>query len=184
MPEATRRSRPRKIAIDVSVRSSRWTGALPRAAALCRRAATAAYRNGQGTIKGAGRAAEASIVLADDAFVRRLNREYRHVDKPTNVLAFASLGAGAEPRLPARAPWPLGDVVIAYGTATREAKRLGRTLGDHLCHLVVHGMLHLMGHDHQTDRAAQAMEKREVAILAGLGVANPYGDGRPARAGK
>ncbi|OHC71860.1 MAG: rRNA maturation RNase YbeY, partial [Rhodospirillales bacterium RIFCSPLOWO2_01_FULL_65_14] len=140
--------------------------------------------NGQGTIKGAGRAAEASIVLADDAFVRRLNREYRHVDKPTNVLAFASLGAGAEPRLPARAPWPLGDVVIAYGTATREAKRLGRTLGDHLCHLVVHGMLHLMGHDHQTDRAAQAMEKREVAILAGLGVANPYGDGRPARAGK
>lgn len=166
--------------IDVSVSCRLWEEALPEPQALSRNAALAALR----TLEPDLTDVEASIVLADDAFVKGLNRDYRDRDRPTNVLSFPALEP--DQGIPARGetltgmPVMLGDVVVAYETACAEATEEGKTLGDHLSHLVVHGMLHLLGHDHQTPVAAEAMEKLEIDVLAGLDIANPYGDGHPA----
>ena len=114
---------------------------------------------------------ELSIVLADDAFVRDLNRDYRGIDRPTNVLAFPALEpepAGDEPAL-------AGDVVVARETMVQEAKDQGKPPAAHLGHLVVHGVLHLFGFDHETEADAERMERLEIAILARLGVPDPYG---------
>ena len=154
--------------VQVLVRAGAWKKALPRVAATCRAAASAAYAQQRRR-----RAAEISVLLAGDTFVRSLNREYRGHDKATNVLAFAAQeGAGPGPQPGATVM--LGDVVVAYGTAAREAAREGKSLGDHLSHLVVHGLLHLMGYDHDTDRKARVMERLEARILAGIGIADPY----------
>jgi len=172
MPKARRKPDKKILEIDVSVRCARWTEALPDARALARRAARAAL-----TTEATPGGAEASVVLADDDFVRRLNRDYRSQDKPTNVLAFAAAAAETDrsPRPPAM-PRLLGDVVVAFETAAREAADQGKALADHLSHLVVHGMLHLLGDDHRTAKMAAAMERREIDILARLGVADPYAD--------
>jgi len=116
--------------------------------------------------------AELSIVLADDALVRTLNRDWRAKDKPTNVLAF-----------PNAAPL-LGDVVLAFETCAAEAAAQGKPLADHLSHLVVHGVLHLAGHDHGHAREARIMEDLERRILAAAGIPDPYrarGAARPRR---
>jgi probable rRNA maturation factor len=120
-------------------------------------------------------AIELGITLSDDATVRELNREHRGQDKPTNVLSFPLCDAdgGFEPEAPG-APLLLGDVILAYETVAAEAAAQGKRLADHTAHLVVHGVLHLLGHDHATDADADAMEQRETAILAGLGIADPY----------
>jgi probable rRNA maturation factor len=126
---------------------------------LCQRAAGAALR---------GRAAtctELSLVLADDATVRRLNHEYRGKDSATNVLSFPP--AFDDETL-------LGDVVLAEETVRREAVEQGKARADHATHLVVHGCLHLLGYDHEDDEEARRMEALEVEILATLGVADPY----------
>jgi probable rRNA maturation factor len=134
-----------------------WRRRLPRAGALVRRAAHAALlanrRRGRG---------EVCVVLANDRLQRRLNRDFRGADKPTNVLSFSN------------APEGLGDVVLALETVAREAREQGKSLGDHVTHLVVHGVLHLMGYDHERKGAARRMERLETAILRGLGVADPY----------
>jgi len=160
--------------IDVSITCPLWADALPGAAELSETAALAAFRISQAD---AAPRAEASIVLADDDFVRGLNRDYRGRDEPTNVLSFPASEPDDEVRetLPGR-PRLLGDIVVAYETTAAEASRQGKPLGDHLCHLVVHGMLHLLGHDHQTPVVAEAMEKLEIDTLAGLDIANPYED--------
>ena len=188
MTEAASMTDPQEPEIDVSVPCRLWEEALPDAQALSRNAAQAVLR-AHGWADGPAHGpdltdVEASIVLADDAFVRGLNRDYRDRDRPTNVLSFPVHGPDQE--IPARGgtlagmPVMLGDVVVAYETAAAEATEEGKTLGDHLCHLVVHGMLHLLGHDHQTPAAAEAMEKLEVDVLASFDIANPYGDGHPA----
>lgn len=123
------------------------------------------------------RACEVSVVLADDATVEALNRKYRGSDRPTNVLAFAAL-EGSGPAPAAEAPLLLGDVVLAYETVAAEARTQGKPLGDHVAHLVVHGILHLLGYDHRAPAEAASMEAVEVAILAGLGIADPYAAGR------
>jgi probable rRNA maturation factor len=113
--------------------------------------------------------AEVTIVLADDALVRTLNAAYRSQDKPTNVLSFplqAHPGTGSHALL--------GDVVLALETVTREAAEQGTPLLHHLQHLVVHGILHLLGFQHETDAEAEDMEAIEIEILAKLGVADPY----------
>jgi probable rRNA maturation factor len=163
-----------KIEIAVSLRDPRWRGAVKGATTVCRRAAAAALA----AAKQRG-PCEMSVVLADDGFVQGLNRDWRGVDAPTNVLSFPGDGPGAAP--PA-APAPLGDVVVALETLRREAKAEGKALADHLAHLVVHGTLHLLGFDHVTRAKAARMEPLETRILAGLGIANPYDDGHDSQA--
>lgn len=148
--------------IAVAITAPAWTEALPEAERICIAAATAA-------LEASARPAEVSILLTDDAEVRRLNRDFRGQDKPTNVLSFPS---GLAPGLGAADM--LGDIVLAFETVAGEAVRDGKTLDAHLRHLVVHGMLHLLGYDHETDEDAAVMEEREVAILAGMGIADPY----------
>ena len=119
-----------------------------------------------------GRAGALSILLTDDAAMRRLNAGFRGKDKATNVLSFPA------PVPPKGTPFAdslfLGDVALGYETCVAEAAAEQKSLKDHLSHLVVHGILHLMGYDHEDDCEAEAMEARETAILAGLGIADPY----------
>ena len=110
-------------------------------------------------------------MLADDAALRELNREFRGQDKPTNVLSFP-----AEEKPQSGAPMVLlGDVVLAYETVAREARTQGKSLAEHAAHMVVHGVLHLLGFDHERGGSeAERMEALETQILAKLGVPNPY----------
>lgn len=156
------------MTVDVSVACPTWDADLPQAAALAERAVRAA----EAALPARAGAYEVSVLLADDALQRRLNREWRGHDRATNVLAFPS---GAE--APAGGPETvrgLGDIVLAHGTVSREARRDGKTLAEHLSHLVVHGFLHLVGFDHEKDAAAAQMEALEVRVLHGLGIADPY----------
>jgi probable rRNA maturation factor len=109
---------------------------------------------------------DATVVLSSDAAVSALNGQFRGKDKPTNVLSFPA-GPGA----PAGT---LGDIVLAFETVEREAGEEGIAFSDHVQHLVVHGLLHLLGFDHEAADDAERMEQLEIAILADLGIANPY----------
>ena len=115
--------------------------------------------------------AEVAIVLTDDAAIQVLNRDWRSIDRPTNVLSFPSPSG---PAIASDVPSHLGDIVIAYETLAHEAQAEGKPFADHLAHLVVHGFLHLLGQDHDDDGNAEAMEGLERAILAQLGVPDPY----------
>lgn len=112
--------------------------------------------------------AELSIVLLDDAEQQVLNREWRQIDKPTNVLSFPQI----EPFAPVAGI--LGDITLARETLEREAADLGKSFTDHYTHLVVHGFLHILGYDHIDDEEALVMEGLETQILATLGIDNPY----------
>ena len=159
------------------VEADGWGAADGPLAVLARHAAVAAIGGGM-TWSAPGRLPEMelTVILADDAAVRALNAEWRGKDKPTNVLSFPA--ATPEEIARARAGGPpllLGDVVLALETCRREAEDEGKPLADHLAHLVVHGVLHLLGHDHATEPEAERMEALEVAVLARLGIADPYG---------
>jgi len=110
----------------------------------------------------AGEKGSVTVVLADDAVLRQLNHTFRGKDNPTNVLSFA--GEGDE----------LGDIVLAYETIKREAKEQKKSFTQHVAHLVVHGCLHLLGHDHENALEAKKMESREKVILARFGFPDPY----------
>ena len=114
---------------------------------------------------------EASVVLGNDALVRRLNASYRGKDVATNVLAFPFQ---RPPGGPPEADLYLGDVVLAAETVLREADERAIEPGHHFQHLLVHGLLHLLGYDHETGAAAEQMERLETAILASIGVADPH----------
>lgn len=154
--------------IDVAIACSGWRAAVPEAEALCRRAARAA-------LAADGRApGEIAVLLTDDGAVRALNARWRGRDAPTNVLSFPGpKPVGSAGDCP---PRHLGDIVLACETVLREADEQGKRPADHLAHLVVHGVLHLLGHDHESDAEATAMEALEAAVLAALGVADPYVD--------
>ncbi len=111
--------------------------------------------------------AEISIVLCDDAFMSDLNRKWRKIDKPTNVLSFPSGG-------PINSTPVLGDIVIAFETSAKEAEEAGKPLRDHVAHLLAHGFLHLIGYNHGADPDAEAMEALERSVLARLGIEDPY----------
>ena len=116
---------------------------------------------------------EVSVLLCDDAEIRRLNAQWRGKDYPTNVLSFPSAAESPTGR-------HLGDIAIAYETVKRESADEGKEFPHHLCHLAVHGYLHLLGFDHETDEDADEMEDMEREILGQLGIADPY-DGEPAK---
>jgi len=120
----------------------------------------------------------ASLLFTSDEEVHALNREWRERDKPTNVLSFPMLEREElEGLAPDGPPAMLGDIALAYATCVREAEEKGVTLEAHVTHLIVHGLLHLAGHDHvESDEQAEAMEQLETRILAKLGIADPYGD--------
>jgi probable rRNA maturation factor len=121
---------------------------------------------------------EVSLLFTSDAEVHRLNREWRQRDKPTNVLSFPMFDREDLFDLaPDGPPEMLGDIALAHETCAREAAGKGIALADHAAHLLVHGLLHLAGHDHVTsDAQAEEMEALEIAALAKLGIADPYGD--------
>jgi probable rRNA maturation factor len=117
--------------------------------------------------------AEMAVTLTDDAAMQVLNKRWRGKDKPTNVLSFPAQAT------PGAAAPHLGDIVIAFETTALEAEREGKPFAHHLTHLAVHGYLHLLGHDHETDREAKAMERLEAKILARIGIPDPYGELAP-----
>ncbi len=120
----------------------------------------------------------ASLLFTTDEEVHALNKQWRHKDKPTNILSFPMLERDDLLDLSADGPPEmLGDLALAYETCAREAAEKGIALEDHTAHLIVHGLLHLAGHDHvDSDAQAEAMEALEIAALAKLGIADPYGD--------
>lgn len=151
--------------VDVAVTSGLWER-LPDAEVIVVRAIEATLAE-PGLVLPRTEACEVTVGLADDATLRDLNRTYRTKDKPTNVLSF-----------PADRGPLIGDVVIAFETLVREAEADRIPVNAHLAHLTVHGLLHLMGHDHLTEADALRMEEHETAILARLGFADPHACGR------
>ena len=159
-----RKPRVAAPAVDIQVQSPLWD-AEPAAAATVREAIAAA----RAAVPAA--AGEVSVVLADDAAIRTLNRQWRGIDKPTNVLSFpAAKPVGAT---------FLGDIVIAHETLARECAEENKVFLHHLAHLAVHGFLHLIGYDHATDSEADAMEALESTIMARLQMPDPYREPAP-----
>lgn len=113
---------------------------------------------------------EVSVRFTDDADMQSLNQHWRGKDKPTNVLSFPA----AAMDMPDGEPQPLGDIALAFETVANEATQSGKPLAHHVSHLLVHGVLHLLGYDHETDADARMMEDRERMILSGLGIPDPY----------
>jgi probable rRNA maturation factor len=175
----SRSSKAPDIAVAVTVLRPEWRAPAPDIERRVRDAAAAticaARHQGSPSVPGPG-PVEVSVALAGDAEVRALNHRYRGIDRATNVLSFA-MADGAEPGPGADVgPLLLGDVVLAYETLAREAAAQDKALRDHLMHLVVHGVLHLLGHDHAAAPEAARMERLETEILSGLGIANPYAE--------
>ena len=145
--------------IEVEVEAGDWTDAIDDVEAVVERAAVATLGTQAGGVV---------VLLTDDQTVSDLNGRFRGKDRPTNVLSFPA------PAMPGANPQPLGDIVLAYGVCAAEAEEQSKTLRNHLTHLVVHGVLHLLGRDHEDDAEAEAMEGEERSILASLGVSDPY----------
>ena len=150
------------IDIAFAITDPDWRTRLPDAEKLCVESALLAL----GPV---AKPTELSIVLSCDAEVRLLNRDYRGKDEATNVLSFpqhlSSELSGIE---------MLGDIILALETVSMEAHRDSKSLASHVRHLVVHGVLHLLGYDHETEEKATEMERQEVEILARLGISDPY----------
>jgi probable rRNA maturation factor len=163
---------PETFEIAVILESEEWLQALPDCAEHTAEVARHALA---GACPGIG--GEMSILLGDDAALRALNRDWRGIDEPTNVLSFPALEVVAgdlpEPEFPDQ-PLRLGDIALAWETCHRESAEQGKSLAAHLDHLVIHGVLHLLGHDHVAESDAVVMESLEIRLLAELGIANPY----------
>ena len=175
--------------ISFSLEAGDWEAVVSDVEQLVEAAARAAFEAAERPDILGGAPAEMSLVLADDALVQTLNRDYRDKDKPTNVLSFALLDDlddtddDTDDVLAREEGMPIliGDVILAFETVQREALEQGKSFGDHLTHLVIHGVLHLLGYDHQSDPDADRMERLETSILARMGIADPY-SANPAQA--
>lgn len=152
------------LAIEVSVNAGTWPDGLD---AIAETAIREALKQSKAKMAGV---AEVSVVLTDDAEQQELNKQWRGIDKSTNVLSFPQL----EPFTPVSGL--VGDIILAEETVRREADEMGITLEAHFTHLMVHGFLHLLGYDHIDDDEAAEMEGLETKILATLGIADPYAE--------
>ncbi len=161
--------------VDVTVEDGAWLDDLPGAEDIAERACTRALQ-----VACAGEAVAVSIVMANDRTLAGLNGRWRRIDRPTDVLSFPSdeRSPGAQLRRPAGSPpggdIELGDIVISRETIMGDARRHALTLADHLSHIVVHGTLHLLGYDHETEVDATVMENLERSVLETLGIPDPY----------
>lgn len=164
----------RPMDLAVTVEDERWLTLFEDPEQALEPFVRAALDAGEGAVDGSREPVEIGLVLTDDEEVRRLNRDYRGKDRPTNVLSFA-LTEAEEPDVPG-VPVALGDVILALETVAAEAARDGKRPDHHLAHLVVHGVLHLTGHDHVDEQDAVAMERIETGVLAGFGIPDPYAD--------
>jgi len=160
--------RPDELNIVLEIEDERWAAALPGAENLLRSSIALALAD----FDAKGRTVEIGVRLVDDGAIRGLNRAWRGRDKPTNVLSFP-LGA-PEPVTEAGFPWLLGDIVMSFDTVLAESAADAKPLAHHVAHLAIHATLHLIGHDHETDVEADAMENAEAALLARLGIGDPY----------
>ena len=157
-----RKKRQAAQTINILVKAPEWSK-IPRIEAKIRKAVECAL-----TAEGQT-AAEINILLSDDASVRTLNSQFRHIDKPTNVLSFpAAEGPGKGNAL--------GDIILGYGTVAREATEQNKSFLHHAQHLTMHGMLHLLGFDHEREDEAAEMEALETKLCLSLGIADPYKD--------
>ena len=168
-----------EIVLETGVEDERWTAAIENVKEVAEQVkfATFGYLQTHQNLNflAEDKPLKVNVCLSDDATVHQLNKEFRNMDKPTNVLSFANLdfadfNAENEPFDEIE----LGDIIVAYETMVREADEQGVSLRAHFCHLLTHGFLHLSGFDHiKTDEAAQ-MEQMETEILASIGIDNPY----------
>jgi probable rRNA maturation factor len=162
MPAAATKDAQALLTIDVIVEADAWT----------------AHQDAEDTVRKAIEAAagfekkpgEVAVMLTDDATIQQLNAQWRGMDKPTNVLSFPASDAIAVQ------DGHLGDIAIACETVAREAETENKAFSDHLAHLAIHGYLHLLGFDHETDDEACRMESLETRILSSLAIADPYAD--------
>lgn len=176
--------------VEVNAEDPRWDELPLDIEALATRAADAALRY----LDQDPAHYEISLLACSDARIHALNAQFRDQDKPTNVLSWpatdlAADSAGGLPHPPDPGspddPEPLGDIALAHETCLREAAEANKPLADHVTHLIVHSVLHLLGYDHENDADAHLMERTETAILEKLGITDPYagGSGAPDRVG-
>ena len=163
--------------VVLTVAAADWRTAINDLETVCDRVVRAALE--RGTTLDWLQAGEVSVLLADDALTRRLNARYRRRDRPTNVLSFPiiDLDQGETVQEPPPGPTLLGDVALSIDRVRAEAAALDKSPIDHFSHLLTHGVLHLLGYDHQDDDQAVVMERLEDVILRDLGMAPPRGDG-------
>ena len=164
-----------RLHTEVSVSHGDWVTAVGDVVSVCHRAALAAFDT---CVEMELAQVEISILLSNDKYLRALNKKYRGIDKPTNVLSFTNLDENRTFQFNAL-PQLLGDVVISYETTKSEAEQEDKKLADHLSHLVIHGILHLLGHDHEHHAQAVLMETLETSTLAALGIPDPYNGTEP-----
>jgi probable rRNA maturation factor len=167
--------------VSVTIDWAAWQAVLADPEPLCRQAISATLRRAAPAAWLA--VAEVSVLLCDDARMRGLNASYRDQDRATNVLSFPALELDPDrmPPAPGSHPVLLGDIVLAAETVRAEALAQGKPPADHFCHLIVHGCLHLLGHDHQDVAGTLRMERLERLILDELGIPDPYAEAAPDR---
>lgn len=175
----TRLRKNKNVTIHLDATSAKWKRAFYGMNSRIERAAAAAFDGAKKPAAFSKRKFEISVTLTDDANVKVLNRDYRGIDKPTNVLSFPQIDLGSFKKstldvFPQKMSVPLGDVVLGFQTIARETREQEKTLENHTIHLVVHGVLHLLGYDHMRLKDAKIMEKLECDILQSLGYPDPY----------
>ena len=147
--------------LDISIDDKGWS-AVPDLKKLARKTLKAALADDDVSL---------SLLFTSDAKILAINQQWRGKAAATNVLSFP---ISPETPVPAGEPRPLGDIVLAFGVVSKEALEQKKSVAHHVTHLIVHGALHLLGYGHEDDGEAEAMESLEIAILAGLGIENPY----------